>query len=66
MVAFKIVRLDISGIEHQLERIGNLLEQLLIQGNLDDYVSPEPAALFYSDEEEEILEHLIKKANREK
>lgn len=64
MVTFKVINLNLDGVERQLERIANLLEQILISDKLDDYVPPQPGDVYYTDEEEEIVEYHLRKVGK--
>lgn len=64
----RVVKVDLSGVEQQLERIANMLEQLVYTTNppaqafeFDD--TPEKR-VFYSSDAEEIVRHKLTQMGR--
>lgn len=65
----RIVRLDISETNRQLERIADLLEAILASTNpipaqLSDFPGEEEAMVFYSDDREEIIQTTLNRLGK--
>lgn len=66
----RLTKLELAGVEKQLERIADMLEQLLYATNPPNLMTADPEdnpekRIFYTDEAEEIIRYKLARMGKE-